>query len=250
MATAEAAALSARATAERAKVASAAHGALTELESALDRTHAVINVDFGFLHQLLSSENILYAPYAKQLEAGIRALAQPDHDQRRAGVEGTLFGTLLGKEILYAALALDGRGLGSYGPVSLELVERMIAPRASVLEDNSYVFVTRQKILAGGAIPPGFRSPWGTRSEVGVAKLAKFVTSTTNSNDHAKLVLSSDGVDRSKDEFMEVHIYGTFDRRAIKRITVLQAPTDPTEAQRLRDDQTIAAGIGIDWSGP
>ena len=158
----------------------------------------------------------------------------------------TLFGSW-GKEILYAALAVDGRGLGSYGPVSVELEEKMIALRASVLEDNRYVFVTRQKILAGGAIPPGFRSPWATRSEVGVAKL---VTPTTNSNDHAKLVLSSDGVDRSKDEFMEVHIYGTFNRRAIKRITVLRAPTDPTEAQRLRDDQTIAASIGIDWSGP
>jgi hypothetical protein len=248
LAHAEAAALNERANVARADAAlRGAAGALTSLETALAGSLAVVNVDLEFLHQLLSSEKVLYGPYAKLLEAGVRTLAQPEHDQRRAGVEGTLFGTW-GKELLYAALALDGRGLGSYGLISLELEEKMIAARASVLEHNSYVFVERQGIRAGGAFPAGFRSPWATRHEVGVAKLARCVDATTT--DFAKLVLFSDGTDRNKDDFMEVHVYGTFNWRAIKRITVLGTPSDPAEAERLKLAKAKATSMSIDWRDP
>lgn len=247
---AEAAELKGRADAGRSRATARGSGAeLADFERALNASQAVVNVDVQFLHNLLSSEKTLYAPYSKLIVAGTRSPGDAENDRQRASVEGLLFGSW-GSEITYAALALDGRGLGSYGLISIELRPLTIELRASVLEENSYEFVKRHRIVPGDPIPPGYRAPWDMRCDVGVAKLADRVTSATTSADHARLVLKSDGIDRHKDEFMEVHIYGPFNRQAIQRITVLDVPKDEADLHRLKGVKMTAEKLGIVWSAP
>lgn len=251
MAHAEAAVLSTRADDARADAVSrGADGALGALATALDSSLAVVNVDVGFLLQLLTNEKTLCTAYAKLIAAGARAPGAPVDDRNRTAVDGIVFGSW-GTEIVFAALSLDGRGLGTYGVISLELREIAISDRASVLEENSWKYVQKHRIVAGDKIVPlGFRAPWGTRREVGVAKLAEFVNATTTSAEHPRLVLSSDGRDRDKDEFIEVHIFGPFNRHAIQRIIVLEPPKDSGDRQRLKHAKKTATTLGIGWSEP
>jgi hypothetical protein len=250
LARAEAAALAARVS--KAKDDAKTRGAetaLVEFEKALESTLAVVNVDIGFVHQLLGSDKVLYTAYGKLIASGARTAGAPENDQQRTGVDGILFGSW-GGEIAFAALSIDGRGLGSYGAITIELKELTISERASVLEENSYVFVRRHKIVPGDAIPAGYRAPWRERRDVGTAKLANRVHATTTSADHAKLVLSSDGINRDKDDFIEVHIYGPFNCHAIQRITVLERPKDAGEQMRLEGIKRMATAKGIAWREP
>lgn len=251
LAKAEAAELATRVDAARNDaVARGASSALADLERAVDASQAVVNVQPDFLRQLLLDDKALYAPYAKLMAAGIRAPALFENDAQRTAVEGMLFASF-GEEIVYAALALDGRGLGSYGPVSMELKPEMISHRASVLEENSYTFVKKRHLSPFDALPRGHRAAWADRSQIGAAKLAHRVLSTTTGAEHAELVLSSDGADRSKDDFIEVHIFGSFDRRAIGKITMLAMPLDPAEQIRMEAlrETTDRNGLNVVWSG-
>lgn len=242
----EATHLTGRVNAARADAAARSAGAaLDELGAALAGSHAVVNVDVEFLLSFLKSDKVLYTTYSKLIAAGVRTPAEYERDRQRTAVESILFGSF-GQEIAYAALALDGRGLGSYGPVSIQLNPTMIDDRASVLEENSYAFVMRHRLDP----PPGFRSPWEQRDQVGLAKLGCRVTSSTSAADHAQLVLSSDGIDRHKDDFIEVHIFGSFSRRAVTRVTVLAVPSDPGERMRLDKLKSEATKLGIAWNGP
>jgi hypothetical protein len=248
MASADAAMLAQRAGDARLRADTRGAGsALTEFAQAVNASHAVANVDVDFLHKLLTDEKTLYTAYGKLIAAGARAPASVENDQQRTAVDGLLFG-VCGAEIAYAALALDGRGLGSYGLVSLELRDVALAERASVLEENGYFFVQRHRIVPGDLLPGGYRAPWNTRREVAVAKLADRINAATTPSEHARLLLSSDGVDRRKDDFVEVHIYGPFNRRAIERITVLVKPASPQERQRLKGVRKTAKQLGIAWN--
>jgi hypothetical protein len=226
-----------------------ADAALAEFEKALDGSLAVVNVDIGFLHQLLGSDKVLYAAYGKLISAGTRTPGTPENDRQRTAVDGILFGSW-GSEIAFAALSLDGRGLGSYGPITIELKELAISERASVLEENSWDFVRHHKIVPGDEIPKGYQAPWKERREVGTAKLASRIDAATTSADHPRLVLFSDGVNRDKDQFIEVHIYGPFNCHAIQRITVLERPKDEGEQKRLENIKKMATTKGIVWVDP
>jgi hypothetical protein len=226
-----------------------AEAALAEFEKALDGTVAVVNLDIGFLYQLLASDKTLYAAYGKQVAAGARTPRAPGSDQQRTGVDGYLFGSS-GSEIVFAALSLDGCGLGTYGPITIELKEVAISERASVLEEDSFVFMKRHKVVLGEPMPAGYQAPWEERREVGTAKLAHRIDATTTSAAHAKLVLFSDGTDHDKDEFIEVHIFGPFNCHAIQRITVLNRPSDVGEQMRLESIKRMAITKGIGWREP
>jgi glyceraldehyde-3-phosphate dehydrogenase/erythrose-4-phosphate dehydrogenase len=81
------------------------------------------------------------------------------------------------------------------------------------LEENSYSFIRRHKILAGGKIPRGYRSVWKDRHKLAVAKLIGKALLTKKEN-YATIVLESTG-NMTKDEFIEVHIYGKINKEAI-----------------------------------
>jgi hypothetical protein len=138
LAHAEAAFLTTRADDARADAAKrGADGALMDLEAAIAGSLAVVNMEPDFLIQLISSDKVHCTAYAKLVSAGARRPSTPDDDQHRTAVDGLVFGSW-GTEIAYAALSLDGRGLGSYGSISIELREVAISDRASVLEEIAF----------------------------------------------------------------------------------------------------------------
>jgi hypothetical protein len=141
-----------------------------------------------------------------------------------------------GEEMTFAALSVDGIGLSSYGLIHLELSDGAIARRATVFEENSFTFIERLKLPTGSLVPSGHLSLWHERYMIGVIKLASKVTDSTSRSDIVNLVLSSEG-DRSTDEFIEVHIYGTFSHKAVRKVrgpSVLADPDDHNDLVQLR----------------
>jgi len=219
---------------------------LRAFEAAVERSQAVVNVDASFVHRLLSSDRALYANYAKLVRAGVRLPAPLRDDQRRTAVEGILFGSW-GEQICYAALSLDGRGLTSYGPVSLLLKSANVSQRTTILEENSYGFVQRHKMFAGDPIPLGHIATWEKRSRLAVAKVGGDVKKRTTAVDYPRLLLRS--ASRATDQFMEVHVWGTFTRDAVEQVT---APLGADDIDRalLAAAKESASKLGIRWVSP
>ena len=179
---------------------------------------AVINVWPTFLNQMLKGDKPLYSAYTKQTQAETRIASNINFDRERLGCEGILFGSYA-PYICYAALSLDGRGLISYGTCSVTIVENRCKNTGSLLIENSYKFIRKYKILPGDKIPSGFRAVWEDRHYLAVSKLADKINANASLQDFSHLLLHSNG-NRDIDEFIEVHLYGTFNRHAFAAIQI------------------------------
>ncbi len=186
-----------------------------EFEKAAKKSAAVINVNLEYLHTFIVGSNALYSTYQLQAEGEVRDLAKTEFDKERRGIESTLFGSY-GKNIRYAALSLDGTGLKSYGDYTIVLADKAVKKRATLLEENSYRFIKRHQVLAGGEIPRGYRSLWKDRVKLLVAKVAKKIP-LTKKDKYNTIVLDSTG-NRETDEFVEVHIYGKINSAAVQAV--------------------------------
>ena len=118
---------------------------LVEFENEVQKSLAVTNVDLEYLYSLIVKSST-YSNYQLLTEGETRDYARPEADKERMGVEGTIFGSY-GRNIRYAALSADGRGLKSYGDYTIILSNEAVRLRATLLEENSYSFVKRHKIL-------------------------------------------------------------------------------------------------------
>ncbi len=207
-------------------------------EAVQSESQAVINVWPSFLAQFLNDSRTLYSSYTLQITGESRKSASMKDDRQRAGSEGILFGTVLPSKICYAALSLDDTGLVSYGDCALTLVEAAARARATLLEENSYTFVRRHKILPGNDIPAGYRAVWEDRHKLAVAKLASEIDPNTTEDAFAGLLLYSDG-DRTTDKFMEVHVYCGFDNQSVDGVRIPKPENaafhDRPDLERIRD---------------
>ncbi len=177
------------------------------------KSQAVINVSPAFLQGFLAASSQFYSGYALQTAAETRAAADFVDDSARLATEGKLFGTIA-PHLRYAALSLDGRGLESYGSCSLTLNQRLCARAASLLEENSYDFIEKHRLLPRTPIPLGYRAVWEDRHLLAAAKLASDLDARSVAGDFSGLLLYSEG-NRQTDRFIEVYLYGPFDRQAI-----------------------------------
>jgi len=200
-------------------------------------SHAVLSLDPDFLAFFLNQKNALYANYAMLVESEVRKAAALQDDRRRRTVEAAMFGSI-SRSISYAALALDGNGLSSYGLCSIRISEAVCIAAATLLEENSYSFAVRHaNDLVRGIMPPGYRAKWNDRHKLAVVKLANNISAGTGDNQFPRLLLEDDG-DRTRDRFLEVHIYGPLDEQAFLEF----ATPDPdayspgqTDLCRIRD---------------
>ncbi|MBF0515788.1 MAG: hypothetical protein HQK97_01550 [Nitrospirae bacterium] len=193
------------------------HNELSHFDGAMKKTFAVINVDIKKLYDFITDDSMIYSTYHLQVEGESRIPAVFEDDSQRRRVEAILFASY-GKHIRYAALSYDKKGLTSYGPYSMTLREISIEARATLLENNSYPFLDKHNIIKSTDVPDGFCSTWGERHKLAVAKLHDRILSTTTEAQYAKILLESEGK-RPTDEFIEVHIYGGFDNKAIESVT-------------------------------
>lgn len=157
----------------------------------------------------------VYANYERQVGSGLRRPAPTDDDCRRAAVGFQLFG-FYAKDIVYGALSLTGEGVPTYGCVYWRLREITISDRVTFLEKNSYAFVEEHRSALGNGIPAGHRAVWDNRHELAVAKLGHRLSSGQSLDDLQALLIESDGTDRGKDDFIEAHIFESFDVQAVE----------------------------------
>lgn len=218
---------------------------LKDFSKKLKTTCAVFNEDIGFLHTFITNNKALYASYILGVKGKLRKPAKGENDRHRTTVESMIFGAY-GEDIRYAALSLDGIGVKSYGKYSLRLRDVAIDTRASLLEDNSYVFVEKHGMKAGTEIPPGHRATWEDREKLALAKLAQKITSSTSEAEYAKILLFSEG-DYKTDQFIEVHIYGEFDANAIDSVAGNSTNGDKVEAAMLEVVKDHLKIAGKQW---
>lgn len=198
------------------------------------RSVAVVNVSASWAIQFFGSDKGLYTSYGRLVQAGARKRAAPEDDRARMMVEARLYGSQA-DHICYAALSLGCPGLTAYGEVSLQIRDVAVRTRASVLEENSYSFFERHALgtRAKADFPLGYRSPWSTRHLVAAAKLGIHLTDVSTEAEFGGLLLHA-GATRHDDEFIEVHVYGTFDLRAVERVRFPARAGKQTSALELK----------------
>lgn len=155
-------------------------------------SRAVVNLWPSFLAEFLNDGRTLYSNYNLQVRSEQRTSAAPKDDRQRRATEALLFGGYA-DQIRYGALALDDKGLTSYGSCSMSISNVTAEASATLLEENSYGFVRRHRVLPGDDIPRGFRALWEDRHKLVVAKLASGIHARTRTDTFPRTVLYSDG---------------------------------------------------------
>lgn len=168
---------------------------------------AVINMDSRLLFNIVN-ENEDYLSYQRAVEQGKRAKADFENDQNRCVVESAFYG-YDGRNIVYAALALDEKGLESYGNVSVVLRTEDIEARTTVFETNTY-FLFDELVAKGWRVrelmPAGYCGTWNDRAKIAAIKHGAQIGENQGVADFAALILRSDG-DRKNDVLLELHIF-------------------------------------------
>jgi hypothetical protein len=205
-------------------------------------SQAVVAMDPDTLCRLATNANELFSNYQLMVRAHARKAAILSNDQRRMAVDGRLWGQF-GSEIRYAALSLDRKGLLSYGDCFAILRDLHIEHRTSVLEKNSYDFVESSE---SKDMPLGRRSNWKNRHKVAVAKCAERIDVATEKADFPRLLMES-GITRQQDDFIEVHIFGPFDFKAIDAIGTSGNISEKRDQLTLEIIKKYAAAEGKIW---
>jgi len=191
---------------------------LQEFENAVVVTKAVIARSESEVLRLAGSTRQLYATYYQMIEAQLRLPDGDEWDALREPADTVLFPHYK-NQVRFGALSLDGIGLPRYGSCSMVLREGMIAHRASLFEENSTVFVERHG-LRKSRTAKGFRSTWGDRTRLLVAKLHGKIDSATTPDKYSRILLNA-GATPEAEEFVEVHIWGPISVLTMERVVVI-----------------------------
>jgi hypothetical protein len=203
-----------------------------------ERSGVVVAMPASVARSLVSRPGEAYVGYETLVGSGVRSAALPSDDRHRSAIVGVLFGTY-GRELTYGVLSLDESGLGTYGEICCRLRPVAIQHRTSFLEYNSYAFVDRHGLKPGSSVPCGFRAVWDNRHHLALAKLTPLLHSQQGLAEWQRLLVKTDGINRQNDDFVEAHIYESFDVAAVE--TMLTTP-----GKRLSKEQKLDARIAID----
>jgi hypothetical protein len=200
---------------------------LKRFEHAMAGTVAVMARSHLYLQLLVNGHNEIYSTYYKLTESEVRLPEGDKWDVLRGVVDSALFPNYR-EEIRFAALSLDGVGLSNYGDCSIKLRTDKIAHRATVFEENSITFMDRHNILVGEThkLPRGYRATWDERARLCVAKLYKYIDSSTQRDSYANILLHQ-GATSEDDQFVEAHIYGPMTALTIEEVIMTPGKRAP-----------------------
>lgn len=204
-------------------------------ENTTRQTRAAIACSANQIQRLATSDDEIYATYYEWIEAGARSHVDDKWSILRDLADGALFPGYK-KDIRFAALTLDDRGVSNYGPCSILLRTGMIAHRATVFEENSTVFMEHQGIKLGEAdhLPCGYRATWENRHKLCLAKLYNEIREGMGPADYAA-VLIKQGATTGDDQFIEVHIWGPLTARTMEQVTI--------NPRKISAEQVIAMAL-------
>lgn len=216
--------------------------ALREFGDSVCSSMAIIARPLRVIQDLLEDGRRTYSTYHMELNAGARVPEDNVFDRIRTQFENALFPNFY-NDIRFAALTLDGRWLKSFGDFAMILKEKMIERRATVFEENPYYLAQRHKIQLTEAFPLGYRAVWSRRGDLAMAKLYPKLDSGTDSGKYASFLMSSNAKD-GREDYIEVHIFGSFNRSAIERI-IGQVPISREDKLIWRSLKKSADKIGV-----
>ena len=213
---------------------------------ALLSSRAVMARNISVLGVIVSSDRALYTTYHEQVRAGSRIPEDNNADQVRGQIESAFFPNYY-QHINYAALSLDGRGIDWFGGYYITFKEKMIQLRTSVFDENVFDFADHHALPLNRPPPTGYRSTWGRRNELGVAKLSSRLRPDTQPADYPALLLHQPAEGAARCDYVEVHIYGPLSGSAIESVRAPK-PTNRTDGaiwMGIRE-QLEALGVAVD----
>jgi len=196
---------------------------VAQLETLLQGAVATINVSPKILASMALDHP--YLGYHHALEQGLRLKAEDIYHAHRLASDAKLHPGYE-KDIIYAALSPDGRGLTGYGEITLGLRENIVARRASLLRENAFDFYERYHLGERDATEePGWRAVWADRALLGIAQLEPLLTTALSAAALPALALSV-GATRHDDQFIEVHVFDPISAQGLDSVSLDQALTD------------------------
>lgn len=205
-----------------------------EFVEVVEKSSVTVAVPAQFGLSLVTNEATQFVNYEKLVGAGVRAPAGLQDDSKRRAVAGALFPSF-GEKISYGVLAIANRGLPSYGDIYFRLKPKAIAHRCTFLERNSFDFLEQN---GGGEWPLGYMSDWNSRSRLASAKLVDEIIAGKGVDDWDEILVQSDGR-RENDDFIEAHVFGTFNLHSIEDVRPAEGTSDVRTKQLV--ELTLAA---------
>jgi len=196
-------------------------------ETALADSVAVVCRSLDQAKALLSSDSAVYTSFYRQRSSGARRPEDTEVETQRQATDARMF-PWYHEDIRFGALSLDGKGVLSYGACCLILKSVAIAHRTSVFWENAVDFCNRVCPEQTMPIPWGYRAPWSARAKLASAKAGPLFNGQTDPAEFSRILLDGD-------QFIEVHIYGPFNRDSIERLLI---PRPSGKA-----DRAMVAGI-------
>lgn len=198
-------------------------GISQELKMAENALHehsgVVVALPANFARTFFENPRSNYQNYEELVSSGVLSPTDTAKDSHRMAVSGLLFGSFA-KKILYGALSLTNQGLATYGEIFCRLKSAAIRTRTTFLENNSYVFVKKHNMSSDSSIPLGYSSTWDDRKKLAIAKLEHRFEKGMCADQFQKVLLETDSADRKNDEFIEAHIYDSFNANAVNSIEI------------------------------
>ncbi len=182
-------------------------------------SNVIISMSARMARNLFEDPKLVYLNYETLVKASVRNPANLENDQHRCAVGAILFGNYA-KKIVYGTLSLTENGLPTYGNVHCQLRHVAIDKRTSFLETNSFKFIQEHGILPGKSLPVGYMACWDDRHRLVLAKLARRLSTGQTKSDWQEMLIQTDGQNRQNDDFVEAHIYESFDQNAIESFKV------------------------------
>ncbi len=190
---------------------------VNNFEGKATKSKAVIARNLPQMIGLIDSDNALLTTFGQQIGQGARLAEHNQWDKGRASTEA-LIHPLYHEDIHYAALSLTDKGLPYYGNCHIVLKSELIEKRASVFEENPFIFMAKHQVIAGTSIPKGYRAVWSKRGKLAVAKLYSKIDKSTKEKDFQSILISFDS-DGTAD-CIEVHIFGSIHAKAFSKLTI------------------------------
>jgi hypothetical protein len=212
------------------------------LERLLAGTVGTINVSPKMLD--IMTLGVPYFSYHRALEMGLRRKAEDIYHSHRLGADAKVHPGYE-KDIIYAALSPDGRGLTGYGEITLRLRDDAMTRRASLLRENAFAFYERYKLGDRDAQEaPGWRAVWADRAWLGVAHIEASLTPALSPGALPDLILHT-GATRHDDRFIEVHIFDPLSWQMIASATLDRPITDAEARDEWDFARTRLARRGV-----
>jgi hypothetical protein len=199
---------------------------LALLRDLLTKSVAVIATSPSKAHALLSDSSEAYSTFYRVVASGIRT-PRPNRFDDVRGIADELLFPHYRDYISFASLSLNGIGCWYYGSVHLVLADFAIRERATAFEENSLQFCNDRRLGVHSAVPPSYRSVWGQRAELGVAKLEPALSSEHTAEDFPGIVLRRP--EEFDSDFIEIHIYDRVTRDSVQKVLVRGAGTEDDE---------------------